>query len=189
MERPFKQSDPRATFREVFFTAVDAAAVNTPLQLSDMNATFTIYLVKNAVAPALLVTPTITQLDATNTKGLFRWDMTAGNIDTPGNGVAVITNTGGTKTMLRREIWFSVDPAYFFTATGGGHTTSSVTTDRAETTVDYWKNALILCHSGVNTGQIKRCDAYSAGKAASLASGQVWTTAPSNGDIFQFIVE
>jgi len=181
----YLQSDPRATFREVFFTAMDAAAVTTPLQSSDMSS-FVVYLIKNTVAPAL-ITPTITQLDATNAKGWFRLDLSAANIDTPPNIGLVITNTGGTKTMLRRDLWFSVGQAYFFTATTGTLTTSTCLTDRAETTADYWKDSLVLWRTGNLTGQVKKVGAYSAGKVITLASGQVWTAAPANGDIGQLI--
>lgn len=190
MERPYKQSDPRATFREVFFTAMDAAAVTTPLQSSDMGA-FVVYIIKNAVAPALIGSPTITQLDAANAKGWFRLDLTAGNIDTPGNLGLVIGSTGGTKTMLRRDLWLSVDPAYFFTAGATLGTTSTVLTDRAEVVADYWKDALVLAHTGNLTGQVKKVGAYSASKLLTLASinsvQQVWTQAPANGDIFELI--
>jgi len=186
MERPFKQSDPRATFREVFFTCVDAAAVTTPLQSSDMSS-FVVYLIKNAVAPAV-ITPTITQLDATNAKGWFRMDLAAANIDTPGNIGLSITNTGGTKTMLRRELWFAVDPAFMGTAITGTLSTSTFTTDRTEATDNYWKDTFVEFLTGSLAGQVKKVGGYTGStKLFTLATGLLYTAAPANGDVFEII--
>lgn len=187
-ERPFLQSDPRITFREVFFTAVNAAAVTTPLQLSDMSATFTVYLTKNSGSNTLLVGPTITQVDATNFKGLFRIDLTAANIDTPGNICLAITNTGGGATMLRRELWFPVDPAYFVTAATGTLTTAAFTSDRTEAT-GYWSNCMLLGLTGNNAGAGgKRVDTFAnTGGLFTMATGITLAAAPANGDIFRIV--
>jgi hypothetical protein len=187
--RTFLQSDPRATFREVFFTCVDAAAVSgvapIPLQSSDMS-TFVVYLTKNNGSNTLLVSPTITQIDATNAKGAFRLDLTAGNIDTPGNGLLIITNTGGTKNMIRREIWFQVDPAFFATAQTGTLTTSAFTSDRTEAT-DFWKSSMLEGLTGANAGVGgKKIDAFTTtGGIFTLATGITLPATPVNGDIFR----
>ncbi len=183
--RPFLQSDPRATFREVFFTCVDAAAVTTPLQSSDMS-TFVVYLTKNNGTNTVLSSPTITQVDSTNFKGLFRLDLTTGNIDTPGNGCLAITNTGGTKTMLRREIWFQVEPAFFATAQTGTLSTTAFTSDRTEVT-DYWKACMLEGLTGANAGVGgKKIESFTTtGGIFALTSGVALPVTPVNGDIFR----
>lgn len=185
-----KLSDPRATFRYLYFTCVDATALQTRLQASDMS-TFTVRLSKNGGTANAAAASAPVEVDATNAKGLFRVPFALSDLDTAGHGQAIITNAGGTKTMEKREIVFAVDPAFFFTATTGTLTTTAVLTDRSETTVDFWKDALVLALTGALTGQIKKVGAYSAGKVLTLATintvQQTWTAAPANGDFFELI--
>jgi len=187
MQRPLKQSDPRATFRRVYFTCVDTAALQTRLQSSDMS-TFVAYLTKNGASPALLSSPTITQVDATNAKGLFYIELTAGNCDTIGTLVLVITNTGGTKTMEKREISMSVDQAYFATVQAGTLTAGAFTTDRTEAT-NYWKNCMLIGVTGANSGAGgKKVDAFAtAGGLFTLATGVTLPATPVAGDIFELV--
>lgn len=192
MFRPFKQSDPRPEFREVFFTCFDQNDVKVPLQSSDMSS-FVVYLTKNTAA-AGLITPTITQVDPTNNKGLFRLDMTAAHIDTAGSAALVISNTGGTKTMLRRELWFNVDQAFFITVTTTvAPTVSAFSSNRTEAN-SFWKDGVIIGRTGANAGQVKKVGAYANTNGlftlATINAVQLaFSSAPANGDVFEVLTQ
>lgn len=182
-----KRSDPRAVERRVYFTCVDTLALQTYLQSSDMS-TFTVRLSKNGGTANAAAAGAPTQVDSTNSKGLFYVELTTGDIDTVGTHTLTITNAGGTKAMEKRVIEFRVEQAFFASAVTGTLTTSTFTTDRTETTDNFWKDCLILALSGTLIGQVKKVGGYTgSNKLFSLASGFLWTSAPSNGDLFEII--
>lgn len=186
MSETLSQSDPRATYRRVYFTCVDTAALQTYLQSSDMS-TFTVKISKNGGSAAAVAAAAPTQVDATNAKGLFYVELAIADISTAGKAVLLITNTGGTKTMEPRFIELTIQQAFFATATTGTLTATSFLTDRAETTVDFWKDALALFLTGALTGQVKKIGGYSGSKVITLATGLTYTSAPANGDVCQII--
>jgi len=179
------QSDPRTVERDIYFTCVDTTAMSTRLQSSDMGS-FVVYLTKNGVN-TLLGSPTITQVDATNAKGLFVINLTAVNIDTPGTYVLVIKSIGGTKLMEQREITFKVIPAYFAVV---GSTSLSVTTfssNRTEGT-DFWKDLLAVVRSGALTGQMKKIGGFTTVNGVfTLAATYAFTAALANGDVIELV--
>lgn len=186
--RIIKRSDPRAVERRLFFTCVDTLALQTRLQSSDMS-TFTLKLTKAGGTPASAVATTPVQVGATDAKGVFYIELALADIDTVGNHVLVITNAGGTKAMEVREIEFRVDQAFFATAITGTLTTTTFTSDRTETTNNYWiAPTLVHALSGANVGQTKKIASYTgSNKLFTLAAGQAFTSAPLNGDLFELL--
>lgn len=186
MER-LKQNEPRAAFRRVYFTCVDVNNLQTRLQSSDMSGTFVVDIAKNGTRSSI-ASPSITQVDATNMKGLFYIELSAANLDTAGHAVLRIANSGGTKTMEVREIVLAVDQAIIASAITGTLTTSTFTSDRTEATNDYFKDCLVLFLTGNLAGQVKKVGGYTgSSKLFTLASGLVFTAAPANGDFFEII--
>ena len=181
-----KLKDPRNTKRRVYFTCVDAAALQTRLQSSDMSGTFTCKLSKNGGAPASSSNQPV-QIDATDQKGLFYLELTATELDTIGSVALKISNSGGTKNMEPREVEVEVQQAYFATAQTGTLTASSFTTDRAEVN-DFWNDCLLLAVTGSLAGQVKKVgDFANAAGLITLATGLAFTAAPANGDIFEIL--
>lgn len=181
-----KRSDPRASFRRIYFTCVDAAALQTRLQSSDMS-TFTLKMSKNGSTSLITPAGTPVQVDATNAKGLFYLELTAAEIDTPPEATLIVTNTGGTKTMERREIAFRVEPAVFATVVAGLNTTS-FTTDRTETSDNYWKDVYVSVLTGALAGQVKKIGAYAgSSKMFTLAAPGAFTDVLGAGDIVELI--
>lgn len=180
--KTIKQSDPRATERRVYFTCVDAAALQTRLQSSDMS-TWTIYISKNGGTPTAFET-TPTQVDATNAKGLFYLQLAVGDCDTVGSLLFEITNTGGTKTMEPREIEVKIEQAFFGTITSA--TTTAFTCDRTEATANHWLFSLVSVLTGSGTGQIRQVST-SGGGLFGLSASTPFAVAPSNGDFVEFI--
>ena len=181
-----KQSDPRAAFRRVFFTAVDAAALQTRLQASDMS-TFTVYLTKAGATPALIAGTAPVEVGVTNAKGLFYVPLAVADLDTPGPAALVIKNTGGTKTMEPREIPLDIEQAYFATVVSGLNLTS-FTTDRTETGDNYWRNAYVTVLDGACAGQNGKVAGYTgSSKLFVLAGGYQFTAALATGDHVEII--
>lgn len=181
-----KQSDPRAAFRRIFFTAVDTTSLLSRLQASDMG-TFTMYLSKAGGAPAAATAAQPIQLDATHTKGSFYVELALADIGTPGPAEIVITNSGGTKTMEPREISFFIEPTHFTTVVSGLNATS-FTCDRTETTDNYWRDVYAHVLTGVCAGQTKRIGGYTgSSKLVQLQAGIQFTTPLGTGDVIELV--
>lgn len=183
------QSDPRAAHRLVYFTAVDNADGKTPIQASDMSGgTWSIYLSKAGAAPALIAGSTPTELSSTNQKGLFAVPLAIADLDTHGKAGLTISNTGGTKTMFRREIELDIEEAYFTTVVGGLSPTS-FTCDRTETTDGYWNGVYVEPLTGVCAGQSgKKVGGYvGVSKLVTLVAGLQFTSQLGTGDIVRII--
>lgn len=178
-----KQSDPRAAHRRIYFTCVDTAALQTRLQASDMS-TFVVYLGKNGAAAVLNAAVPVEE-DATHEKGQFYVELAVADIATDGMATLTVTNTGGTKTMEKREILFEVEQAFFATVVSGLSTTS-FTTNRAEATNDYWKNAYASVLTGALAGQVAKIASYTgSSKLVTLASP--FTDVLGTGDFVELI--
>jgi hypothetical protein len=181
-----KQSDPRAAHRRVFFTAVDQAALQTRLQSSDMS-TFSVFLTKVGATPALVAAGAPVQVGVTNAKGLFYVELALADVDVAGPATLVVTNTGGTKTMEKREISFYIEPAFFTTVVTGLNTTS-FTSDRAEGVDNFWKDVYASVLTGSLAGQVKKIGGYAgSSKVFSLASGFQFTAPLGVGDVVEII--
>lgn len=183
MTEPLKQSDPRATFRRVYFTCLDAAALATRLQSSDMS-TFVIYLSKNGATPALNAAVPV-QVSAANMKGRFYVELSAADLDTPGRLQVDIKNTGGTKSMEPREYDLAVEPAYLFTVTSS--TTTAIACDHAKSTANFFKNALVEPLTGTGVGQLAKCSTSATG-LLELDADRSFASALSGGDIIELHV-
>lgn len=180
-----KQSDPRNTERRIYFTCVDAASVLTYLQASDMS-TFTVKLSKNG-ATAASTTNSPVEVDATNQKGLFYVELTAAELNTVGKCTIVVTNTAGTKTMLRRDVTFKVTTAFWAVAATGTLSATAFSSDRTEGT-NYWMDALVLAVTGTLAGQVKKVGAFATtGGIFTLATNNTFTGGMANGDIFEIL--
>lgn len=181
-----KQSDPRATHRRIFFTCVDAAALQTRLQSSDMS-TFVVRLSKNGGTANAATAAAPVQVDATNAKGLFYVELALADVDTIGPCSLVITNTGGTKTMEKREIAFAVEQAFLVTVVTG-LTTTTFTTNRTETTDNYWRDVYANVLTGACAGQAKKIGGYTgSSKMFTLASGFAFTSVLGVGDVVEIV--
>jgi hypothetical protein len=183
-----KKSDPRSALRRVYFTCVDASALQTRLQASDMS-TFVVYISKNG-ATAVASSASPVEVDATRQKGRFYLQLTAAECDTPGSLGIDIKNTGGTKSMEPRELDIEIAFAHFATVSSG--TTTAITCDRTETTTDYFKDDLVKALTGANASQTKKIGTYAGnGSIATigLASGLAFASAFSNGDIIEILSE
>ena len=183
MPRPLKQSDPRTAHRVIYFTAVDNADGKTPIQASDMSGgTWSIYLSKAGAAPAPIAGGTPSEVSAANQKGLFALTLAIGDLDTQGGCGLTIANTGGTKTMFRRELQLDVQEAFFTTVVTPLSQTSFVC-DRAEAIAGYWQDAYITMLTGVCAGQVKKIGGYTVTKQVTLVAGLQFTATLGAGDI------
>jgi hypothetical protein len=102
----FVLSETTANKRRVYFTCRNTTDVNDRLQSSDMSGTFTCKLTKLGAASVTPCagTPVPVQVDATNQKGVFYLELVAADLDTLGEHVLTISNSGGAKTMRTRDI-------------------------------------------------------------------------------------
>jgi hypothetical protein len=181
-----KQSDPRPTHRRLFFICVDTTALQTRLQASEMGA-FAVRLSKSGGTAGAAAAAAPVQVDATNARGLFYVEFALADLDTSGPSALVISNTGGTKTMEKREIPFFVEPAFFATVVSG-LTATSFTANRTETADHYWRDAYASVLTGTCAGQVKKIGGYTgSSKMFSLASGVQFTGLLGAGDFIELI--
>jgi hypothetical protein len=180
----FLQSDPRNEFRVLQFEALDLTSLTSPCSLAELSS-IVVYLVKNSGLPAL-ITPTITEDGVANGKGVFDLRLAVGDLDTPGTGSVIITSSGGTKTMLRTVIPFTVTAAFFATASGTP-TTASLTTNRTEAN-GFWNGAGLKGLTGANAGAFRKIGGYlNSGGTFTPKSGETFAAAAAAGDIFRII--
>ncbi len=103
------QSDSK--YRRIFFTTVDKTALQTRVTQAEILGTFTIKIVKGGATSPAAATPsgtTITEVSTTNAKGLQYLTLNAADLDTLGEGIVIISSSGGSKIMETREIPFTV---------------------------------------------------------------------------------
>lgn len=183
----FLQSDPRNECRVLQFFAYDLTSLTSPCSLAELSS-FVVYLVKNSGLPAL-ITPTITEVGVTNGKGVFDLRLSTADLNTPGTGSVIVTSSGGTKTMLRQEIPFTVTAAFFAVA-AGTPTTASLPTNRTEAD-GFWNGAGLKGLTGANAGafrKIGKIGGYlNSGGTFTPNSGETFAAAATAGDIFRII--
>lgn len=181
-----KQSEPRAAFRVVYFTAVDVTDGKTPLQASDMS-TFVVRISKAGAASGLIAGGAPVELSATNEKGLFTVALAIADLDTAGPAVLLVTNTGGTKSMLRREIPLKIERA-FMASVVTGLSVTSFTVDRTESNDNHFRNTYVEVLTGACAGQVAKIGGYvGSSKMCLLAGGFQFTSTLSTGDVVEFI--
>lgn len=182
-DREIKLKDPRNVKRRLYFTCVDATALQTRLQASDMS-TFTCKLSKNGGSGASSTNSPV-EVDSTNKKGEFYLELTAAECDTAGVVTIKISNAGGTKAMEPRELDAEILTAYLFTAQSGS-TGTSIITDRTEATTGHFASGNRVCLvemlTGSLAGQVDKATGYN-GTSKTLALNTGFTGAPANGDI------
>ena len=102
------QSEPRAAFRRVYFTAVSSSNLQTRLAAASLT-TWTVYLSKNGATPAAPSGgATVTEVDATNMPGVWYVQLAVADLDAIGELVVTIRNASA---MEPREISVDVGPA------------------------------------------------------------------------------
>lgn len=103
----FFKSEATTALRRVYFVSVDTTALQTRISSADMGiggaGTFTVKISKNGAAVATPAGSAITEVDATNFKGLHYLQLNAADLDTAGPLLVRIVSSGGTKVMEQRE--------------------------------------------------------------------------------------
>lgn len=179
------QSHPLALHRTVYFTAVQAANLQTRIT---GGLTSPIVRIRKPGVASAAATNAPVEVDAANHPGVYTLLLTAAEIDTAGFGVLEIKATA----MEPREVPFYVRAAFFCSAVTGTLGVSAFTTSRAEAAANYWQDALIVALDGANAGQVKKIGNYAATGGlitlATINSVQLaFTSAPANGDNFELI--
>jgi len=124
--------------------------------------------------------------DALHTDGLHNFDPAIDTVTT----VTTVTDLGATaqsrvKTKCEEALQtFNLDNVIQKSATvGTGSTTTTLTSDLSETTLNYWKGSLLVMTSGALKGQARRVTAYLNGGNISV-SPVLTGSAPVSGDTF-----
>lgn len=173
------QSIPIAARRRLYFTAVDVANLQT--RQTGLSG-FTIRVKKAGTADAAGANAVVED-DATDLPGIYYYELSEGEADTPGPGVVRIAKAG-TET---REIPFFVEQAQFGKAQTGTLTTSAFTTNLTQAN-DVWKDNLVRFLTGALAGQVKKVGAFAnTGGLITLATELAFTAAPAHDDIFELI--
>lgn len=173
------QSIPIAARRRIYFTAVSSSNLQTR---QTALTGFTIRVKKAGVAEAAGANAVVEE-DATDMPGIYYYELTEAEADTPGPGVVRISKTS-TET---REIPFFIEQATFGKAATGTLTPSSFTTNLTQTS-DFWKDNLVRFITGALAGQVKKIGAFAnTGGLITLATGLVFTAAPANNDVFELV--
>ncbi len=176
---PIPQSIPIAARRRLYFTGVDSTNLQT--RQTGLSG-FTIRVAKAGVAEAAGAN-TVTEQDAADMPGIYYYELSVTEANTPGPGVVRISKAG-TET---REIPFLITPAFFGTAATGTLSATAFTSSRTDAT-SHWIDALIKFHTGTLEGQVKKVGAYSSvGGLFTLAGLLTFTAAPANGDVFEIL--
>ncbi len=179
----YKQAHPLASFRIIVFhlsTSAGAALTGQTFSTTDLQIAKpgdTSYANCNSTQQSAVV-----ELGG----GDYAYTFTTTELGTTGIGGAFKVAKSGAVAVTYS---FDVDPAFFATVQTGTLTATAFTTNRTETTDDYWEDALIVALSGSLIGQVKKIGAYTgSSKTVTLAGTLTFTGAPSNGDVFELLV-
>ncbi len=177
-----KQSTPIAEDRRFYFTAVDAAALQTRLAAASIG-TWVVYLSKNGATPAVSSSPSVVEVGSANMLGVWYVQFSAIDVNTVGRLTGKITNTSATDIEPRE---FDIEVRQAFMATVTSASTTSITCDRTESAADYWKDALVTYVTGNLKGQVKKIGSSATG-VISLTSGYEFTSNGANGDVIEIL--
>lgn len=180
---------------EVPFTSVlDSDLQSRILAATLANTAISVYSKRAGIANAVALTSdgtTWTACDDTNAPGVRGYLPKADELVL---GVQTLIFTG--TNMEPREVPINVtrvgahDPGYYGLVVAGTLTTSAFTTDREETTVDAWKDALIEFQTGPCAGSVKPIGRYTGNGSVgtfTLKTGYTLPAAPTEGDLFRII--
>lgn len=109
-----------------------------------------------------------------------------------GSNLLIFNGVNGGNTMYQFEALIEAvyddqfAPAYFGTLTAGTLTTTAVSTDRTETGVNYWVDALIEFLTGPNAGLPRKVTGYN-GTSKVVTWADALPATPTVGDHFRFI--
>jgi hypothetical protein len=178
----YRQSHPIAAFREIVFSLRTSAGA--PLTAQTF-ATADLQLRKPGASSFVNCNAGQQTAVVEIGGGDYVYTFLASELDTVGTGFCFKVNKAGA---VQVEYADEIQRAFFATAITGTLGASSFTTDRTETTNDFWKDALIEALSGALVGQVKKIGGYDGtAKKITLAQPQSFTGAPVNGDIFELI--
>lgn len=180
--RTIKQSNPIAAERAVLFTAVDENSLQD--RLTGLSG-FTVHVRKTDGTDAAGAGSDPSEQDSIDMPGVYAYGLTVAEISAPGIGLVHVSNVSG---MEPREIPFQVVPAIFGTAVTGSLTSSAFTTSLVTSTANHWQRAFLRWLTGSLAGQVGKISAYTvSGGVITMAIGHAFTSAPSNGDIFEIV--
>ena len=175
----YLQSQPTSTLREIIFRLSTGAGVLTGQTFSGSE----VQLRKAGGSLANANTTQIAAIAELGSTGVYVYTATAAELDTPGALLLRVNKSGA-------NIWeevHQVDRAVFGTAATGSLSASAFTTSLTNAN-DFWKDALVLFHTGSLAGQVKKIGAFAnTGGLITLATGLAFTAAPANGDVFQIL--
>lgn len=175
----YLQSQPVSTLRGMIFRLSTGAGVLS-------GQTFSGSEVQLAKVGGSLTNANTTQIAAITefgSTGVYRYVATTAEIDTPGDLLFRVNKSGAN---VYEEV-HQIDRAVFGTAATGTLSANAFTTSRTDAN-DFWKDALVLFHTGALAGQVKKIGAFAnTGGLITLATGLAFTAAPANGDVFQIL--
>lgn len=165
--------------------AVYAYNQTTGLAVTGDQANITAQISKDGAASAATNDVNPTQLDATNHKGVYIFDLTATESDAQ---MAVVSPASTTANVVLEPVEIQFDPApfpVFAVVADAGNTSATFKTDRTEATNDFWKAPTHVCFfTGNLAGQIRKLAASSPynGTTKFLTVADAFTAAPATGD-------
>jgi hypothetical protein len=173
----FLQSNPIAAERQIFFRLATSVGGVLPAQ------TFSGAEIQICKAGGNWANFGGSVAEPTTANGVYRYQFTTGEIDTPGPIAIRINKAGALEVVQVDEVW----PAVFGTAATGTLTAAAFTSSKTEAN-DFWNDALVLFRTGSLAGQVKKIgDFANSGGLITLATGLAFTAAPANGDVFQIL--
>lgn len=160
-----KVSQATASLRRVYFDAVDSTNPLTPRSAAEMGiggaGAFTVRISKNGGASA--TAGTVTEIDATNMKGLFYVEFSQVNVDTGGSLVINISTAGGAANMLARRIVVEI----------------TAIDNQVATDIAVW-NALVVAGGTSFRKRIEHMSACLYGQATDMDDGTTIFRSPDN---------
>lgn len=148
--------------RVLFFKAVDATDLKTP---ETGLSSFTVYRMRGTGAAAVMTTPTVTELDATNAPGIYKLLLDEDMVITAGkfeeNMLFHITHAS--MAPVEREIELFRPPGFLRRMTAAAGSTGSVTLDGAGTTTEGAPGNFIEVVGGTGIGQSAIIATYTSG--------------------------
>jgi len=178
----YRKSHPIAAFREMIFTC---ASSSTGLPMTGLTFSGGDLQIRKSGASAYVNCNATQQTAVVEIGGGgYVYTFTTAELDTVGVLAFKLQKTG----VIYNVESNSVEQAYFMTAVTGTLTTVTFTSNRTETTDDYWKDCLVIALDGALAGQVKKVGAYAgSSKLFTLATGFVWTAAPVNGTFYELV--
>ena len=172
--------------RTVSFVAVDATDLKT---FETGLATWTVYRSRNGAAEVAYTTPTITEIDLTNTPGLYAILIDEDTTITSGVAeeevVLRITHAGMAPVTISYTLFQNFGVSIYRTAQAGA--ASTITLAAAETSTDDAVNGdFVLLVAGTGSGQQRQITDY-VGSTRVATVDRAWVTTPDNTTVYRRI--